>query len=319
MITPWDYIDTELPCTDPNRSGHMKNMGQMGWELISVTSNPATGKYVFFWKRPLKGSKNKLPNFDTSTYESLPTETPQTALGKAKGANPEQVHEHKFKQEMSASNYDKFPEPQIVMVVKYRPKKGCFNDFRNELYKRDYPNCIARHMGFNENNEFVCLSLMDSIDAALDLESVGTNWLDSVDHLLIKYPNGSRTESFSGSIWGWYPNFTNFKKFHTYPRNFSLCLVKMKATKIEDCKNLILQPSKKENQLFKCVAQYKDADDTFILSNLDYLTDPLSLESIFQNDDISLIEPLIIKEETKTFFSGSEDFVWLNKKYITEL
>ena len=39
---------------------------------------------------------------------------------------------------------------------------------------------------------------MESIDAALDLEGVGTSWLDSVDHLLIKYPNGSRTESFLG-------------------------------------------------------------------------------------------------------------------------
>ena len=49
MITPWDYTNTELPCTDPNRSEHMKEMGTMGWELVSVTSNPATGAHVFFF------------------------------------------------------------------------------------------------------------------------------------------------------------------------------------------------------------------------------------------------------------------------------
>ena len=101
-----------------------------------------------------------------------------------------------------------------------------------------------------------------------------------------------------------------------YPRNFHLLLVKMKGSRIEDCKNLILRPSKKENQLFKCVAQYKDTDDTFILYNLDYLRDPLSSECRFENDHISILEHLIIKKETKTFFSGSEDFVWLNQRYI---
>ncbi len=54
------------------------------------------------------------------------------------------------------------------MVVKYRLKEGYFDQLRNDLYSRDYPNVIARHVGFNKQNEFVCVSLMESIDAALD-------------------------------------------------------------------------------------------------------------------------------------------------------
>ena len=29
-------------------------------------------------------------------------------------------------QEITESNYKNFPVPQVVMVVKYRPKEGCF-------------------------------------------------------------------------------------------------------------------------------------------------------------------------------------------------
>ena len=317
MITMWDYANTELAFTDPNRSRHLKHMGGMGWELVSVTSNPATGAHVFFWKRPLPESPKKIGSTaKIYNYKSLPNEPPKTALGEEKYAKPEQIREYTFKQELSSSIYEKFPEPQIVMIVKYRPAAGCYNEFRDELYKRDYPNCMARHMGFNEKNEFVCLSLMESIDAALDLEGVGTNWLDSVDHLLIKYPNGSRTESFSGPIWGWYPNFGNCKNFDKNPKIFSVLLIKMKSTKIEDCKNLILRPSEKQNQLFKCVAQYKDTDDTLILSSLDYIKGPYNIEDSLQNDYFSFLEPLIIREETRKFFSGSEDFVWFNDKYV---
>ena len=69
---------------------------------------------------------------------------------------------------------------------------------------------------------------MESIDAALDLEGVGTSWLDSVDHLLIKYPNGSRTESFSGPVWGWFPNYENLSRFGAEPKAFTVLVVKIK-------------------------------------------------------------------------------------------
>ncbi len=313
MITPWDYANTELPCTHPNRSEHMKEMGTMGWELVSVNSNPATGAHVFFWKRPLEDGQKITSNGNTSTHESPHKEMPIARLGEVRATKQEPFREHKFNREIPASNYELLPKPQIVMIVKYRPKEGCFNEFRDELYKRDYPNCIARHMGFNEQKEFICLSLMESIDAALDLEGVGTNWLDSVDHLLIKYPNGSRTESFSGPVWGWYPNFENFKIFDKHSREFNVVLVKMKASKIDDCKNLILRPSNAPNKLFKCVAQYKDTDDTVILLSLDALKDQVSTEDNFEIEYCSLLEQLIVKEETRKFFSGAEDFVWLNK------
>ena len=50
----WDYIDTELPFTTADRSLHMKDMGNNGWELVSVSSNPVTVCHVFIDENSFK-------------------------------------------------------------------------------------------------------------------------------------------------------------------------------------------------------------------------------------------------------------------------
>jgi hypothetical protein len=39
---------------------------------------------------------------------------------------------------------------------------------------------------------------MPNVDATLDGQIQGLEWLDSVDHLLERYDDDSRTEAFSG-------------------------------------------------------------------------------------------------------------------------
>ena len=316
MITLWDYTDTELPCADSNRSVHMKDMGNLGWELISVSSNPVNESHIYFWKRPIvDGISSALP-IDNSRAETELHQPQEVAKEEVEANDPSTIHSHNFTQKISVSNYNKFPKPQIVMIVKYRPKEGCFAVFRDELYKRDYPNCIARHMGFNEQKEFVCVSFMESIDAALDLEGVGTSWLDSVDHLLIKYPNGSRTESFSGPVWGWYPSYENLRTFENDPKALTVIVVKMKRSAIQETMDLILKPSKIPNRFFSCIAQYKDTDDTYIHVSLDTLEDRIGIDKYFQIGHNKLLHPLVIREDSREFFSDPEDFVWFNEKYL---
>ncbi len=316
MITRWDYADTELPSTDIDRSVHMKDMGSKGWELVSVATNPENGSHVYFWKRLVGDEISTLSTFD-NPKPGTPFQKLQKASKREVQVNElSKTHSHNFIQEISSSSYNKFPNPQVVMIVKYRPKAECFFEFRDELYKRDYPNCIARHMGFNDQKEFVCASMMESIDAALDLEGVGTNWLDSVEHLLVKYPNGSRTESFSGPVWGWYPNYENLRKFEGNSKAFTVIIVKMKQPKLQEIKDLILQPSAAPNRLFTCVAQYRDTDDTYIHVSLDTLESIINADDYFQNDHNKLLGGLVIREESIEFFSGQEDFVWFNRKYL---
>jgi hypothetical protein len=46
----------------------------------------------------------------------------------------------------------------------------------------------------------VQIARMPNLDALLDGQVTGLEWLDSVDHLLDRYESDSRTEAFSGFV-----------------------------------------------------------------------------------------------------------------------
>ena len=51
-----------------------------------------------------------------------------------------------------------------------------------------------------DSGEFVQIVRMPDLDSLLDGQIAGLEWLDSVDHLLEKYEEDSRTEAFSGFV-----------------------------------------------------------------------------------------------------------------------
>ena len=90
-------------------------------------------------------------------------------------------------------------------IIKYKPKEGCEEEFikaLKRLYKLmkdnknyDYLNNFVK---IDATGEYVQIAKMPSIDALIDGQVVGLEWLDSIDHLLERYPDDSRTEAFSG-------------------------------------------------------------------------------------------------------------------------
>ncbi|MFL2827478.1 MAG: hypothetical protein ACJ0BS_05555 [Paracoccaceae bacterium] len=95
-------------------------------------------------------------------------------------------------------------EPEVWSVIKYKPKEGCEDEFVQELkrlgamMKENKPYDFLNTFIRLETGEFVQIAKMPNLDALIDGQVQGLEWLDSVDHLLEKYENESRTESFSG-------------------------------------------------------------------------------------------------------------------------
>jgi len=95
-------------------------------------------------------------------------------------------------------------EPEVWSVIKYKPKEGCEDEFVQELkrlgamMKENKPYEFLNTFIRLETGEFVQIAKMPNLDALIDGQVQGLEWLDSVDHLLEKYENESRTESFSG-------------------------------------------------------------------------------------------------------------------------
>ena len=91
-------------------------------------------------------------------------------------------------------------------IIKYKPKEGREDEFREELGQ------LAKMMEENkdydfinqfikiDSGEFVQIVRMPDLDSLLDGQIAGLEWLDSVDHLLEKYEEDSRTEAFSGFV-----------------------------------------------------------------------------------------------------------------------
>ena len=94
----------------------------------------------------------------------------------------------------------------VWSIIKYLPKPGCEDQFEQSLKQLDALILQKRNEGhdiFNQyikidSGEYVQIMRNPSLDTLIDGQFEGITWLDSVDHLLEKYEEGSRTDACSG-------------------------------------------------------------------------------------------------------------------------
>ena len=86
-------------------------------------------------------------------------------------------------------------------VIKYKPKEGCEAEFVDGLKRLKEMFEGKRVQNFIQlgSGEFVEIVCYDSMDIMLELQVEGLTWLDSVDHLLERYEEESRTDAFTGN------------------------------------------------------------------------------------------------------------------------
>ena len=88
-------------------------------------------------------------------------------------------------------------------VIKYKPKAGCEEEFIENLKP------LKRLLeGRREQADYVQLPTGEvaeivkwaSMDQMMETQIDGLTWLDSVDHLLERYEEESRTNAFTGNV-----------------------------------------------------------------------------------------------------------------------
>ena len=86
-------------------------------------------------------------------------------------------------------------------VIKYKPKKNCEDEFLENAER------LENELGASErlsvwlkttDGQVVQLICKSSLDAIIETQDIGLDWLDTVDHLLEKDHEGSRTVAYSG-------------------------------------------------------------------------------------------------------------------------
>ena len=84
-------------------------------------------------------------------------------------------------------------------VIKYNPKKRCKDEFIEALVQlKNGPNKGKRDVRFIQLASGAIAEFVnyESLGIMVDLQMTGLEWLDSVDHLLERYEDDSRTLLF---------------------------------------------------------------------------------------------------------------------------
>ena len=66
-------------------------------------------------------------------------------------------------------------------------------------------------------DEIINFTLVPDLSDMITKEESGTNWLDTVEHMLVKFPKGSRTDEYTGPIIHYWSSQENAEKFKNQP------------------------------------------------------------------------------------------------------
>ena len=90
----------------------------------------------------------------------------------------------------------------VWSIIKYKPKAGCEDEFKKDGLTRLAEMMEKYSATWSlielDTGEIVQINRNPSIEATLEGQIEGKEWLDSVDHLLEKDEEGSRTSAYSG-------------------------------------------------------------------------------------------------------------------------
>ena len=99
---------------------------------------------------------------------------------------------------------------ETLSIIKYKPIEGYVDQFEAELQKLYQ---INKASGFADratvrftkldDGSFIQIMICPTMDVLVEEQDEGLGWLDSVDHLLQKDEQGSRTEAVTGFTFNW--------------------------------------------------------------------------------------------------------------------
>ena len=71
----------------------------------------------------------------------------------------------------------------------------------------------SQHTIVTGDTEIVNISLVPDLEGMITKEDSGVNWLDTVEHMLVKFPNGSRTDVCSAPLLYYWFSEKNWKLY----------------------------------------------------------------------------------------------------------
>ncbi len=187
MNAIWEYKITEAQRINraAGFSDHLNQMGTERWELVTVETFKDVGVNIFYWKRPLVSSTPKVDkNFRKikQNADNLSTLVSSTA-----------------KSVVSPFTIEA-PSPVFASIVHYVVIDGFMSQMLAEGTSAPSLEAVYQHTIQSGEDEILNVKLVPDLSDMITKEESRTNWLDTVEHMFVKFQNGSRTDACSGQI-----------------------------------------------------------------------------------------------------------------------
>ena len=293
----WEYRTTEVARVDRVEGfpDHLNKMGQQGWELVTVEPFNDVAVNLFYWKRPtldmvqlsdgdFRDSKQSVTSFKQLSTSS--TKTAESLLTKDSA------------------------KPVFASVVRYVVREGHMNEMLQELKDNPSKEAIYQHTIQSDDNEIFNVSMVPDLSDMITKEESGVNWLDTIEHMLVKFPNGSRTDACSGPIIQYWFNEENAKKFEDEPLVVSIASFKVKDGCENDFLDTICSAPLSQVNIQKAIIQNDE-------SSYDSVSIDLG-DTQYQNDaegqsEFELLRPFLeLSKVNKTKISSGVVTTWVN-------
>ena len=293
----WEYRTTEVARVDrvEGFSDHLNKMGQQGWELVAVEPFNDVGVNLFYWKRPtldidqLSDGDFQDSKQNVSSFEQLSTSSTKTAE--------------------SLLTKDS-AKPVFASIVRYVVREGYMNEMLQELKDNPSKEAIYQHTIQSDDNEIFNVSMVPDLSDMITKEESGVNWLDTIEHMLVKFPNGSRTDACSGPIIQYWFNEENAKKFEDEPLVMSIASFKVKDGCENDFLDTICSAPLSQVNIQKAIIQNDESSYHSVSIDLG--------DTQYQNDaeghsEFELLRPFLeLSKVNKTKISSGAVTIWVN-------
>ena len=248
MNSKWEYTNTKISreFNPQNYSSHLNDMGSQGWELVTVDTYADQGFNLLYWKRH-SVSKNvpKIEGHSVGNDEKVDKDLKV----KEETSNVERVHNSST---IVAPNA---PKPVFASIVRYVVRDGFMDEMIEELCNTPSHEAIAQYTLQISASEIVNVTMVPELDDMITKEETGVNWLDTVEHMLVKFSNGSRTDACSGAIlFDWY-NDQNELQLQNKTKVLSAVKYRVKEGCVDEFLNAVMTPSEIPMKIRKTIIQ----------------------------------------------------------------
>ena len=248
MKSQWEYTNTKISreFNQQNYSSHLNDMGSQGWELVTVDTYADQGFNLLYWKRH-SVSKNvpKIEGHSVGNDEKVDKDLKV----KEETSNVERV------QTLSPIVAANAPKPVFASIVRFVVKPGHMSSMFDEITKTGSEEAVVQYTLQISDSEILNVTMVPELEDMITKEETGVNWLDTVEHMLVKFSNGSRTDACSGAILFDWHNDQNELQLQNKTKLLSAVKYRVKEDCVDEFLNAVMTPSEIPMKIRKTIIQ----------------------------------------------------------------